>query len=357
MTAPLRHRASEASLPHAVPLGPEGVTRGWLGAALGCDLGADVTDLRLVRVGVDEGFTGTRLYRAEIGGGASVIVKLASEDAALRARFAAENAREVAFYHHYAEGLPVPRCYHAASDAAAGASVVVLEDLGRARSVPFVTGLSRDEAEAAVRALARCHAAHWGAAGLADLPGAAVAEELGFAACWDGYAQALQELLPGADLSPEVLALGEAMARDAAAVLGPILDDGVLTLRHGDVQADNLMFDGPGAVLLDWQFMARGRGGTDLAYLLISSLQPEARRAHEAALIACYVNALEEQGIAYERAALWRDYRRGVAVKLLMSVVATVGMDNQGAAKQAWRRADLARLLAFAADHGAGEAP
>ncbi|HAR53831.1 MAG TPA: hypothetical protein DCS45_18420, partial [Roseovarius nubinhibens] len=86
MTAPLRHRASEASLPHAVPLGPEGVTRGWLGAALGRDLGSDVSDLRLVRVGVDEGFTGTRLYRAEIGGGASVIVKLASEDAALRAR-------------------------------------------------------------------------------------------------------------------------------------------------------------------------------------------------------------------------------------------------------------------------------
>ncbi|MFU1477234.1 oxidoreductase family protein [Roseovarius sp. C7] len=348
MTAPLRQRACDAPSTLAVPLGPEAVTRGWLSAVLGREIDA----LRLERVGVDEGFTGTRLYRAEMGAAGQVIVKLASEDAALRARFAAENAREVAFYHQFAAGLPVPGCFYAASDPVAGASVVVLEDLGGARAVPFVTGLDRKEALAAVRALAQAHAVHWDAGALAGLPGSAVADELGFADCWAGYEAALQELLPGAELSPELRTLGAALAGDAGAVLGPLLDAGPLTLRHGDAQADNLMFAADAALLLDWQFMARGRGGADLAYLLISSLRPETRRADEAALVESYLVALAARGIDYPRERLWQDYRRGAAVKLLMSVVATVGMDNRGPAKQAWRRADLARLVAFCADHG-----
>lgn len=51
------------------------------------------------------------------------------------------------------------------------------------------------------------------------------------------------------------------------------------TICHGDLRADNLVFDPDGIpVLFDWQQIAVQTGGADVAWLLATSLQPASRR-------------------------------------------------------------------------------
>ena len=122
-----------------------------------------------------------------------------------------------------------------------------------------------------------------------------------------------------------------------------------MTLLHRDVQVDNILLHDDGVSLLDWQFVGKGRGAYDLAYFLISSLDPNLRRAHEKALVKRYVMALSQDDYGFERC--WADYILGVFGKINVTVIATVLLDNAGSHKQAWRRADLDRLAAFCDDH------
>jgi hypothetical protein len=253
-------------------------------------------------------------------------------------------------------GLPVPRCLHAAADAATGASVLLLEDLASCRPGRFRAGLSADEADAAAAALARVHAAWWERTELAALSGSGLAGELGFPACWAAYPAALADLLPGAALPAPLRTLGDRIAADPAAVLGPLFDQGPLTLLHRDCQADNLAFRADGAaVLFDWQFFGRGRGAADLSYLAATSLDPPLRRRHERRLVEGYHRRLVSAGITgYGLEDCRRDYTAAVALKLVLTVVATVRFDNAAPQRREWRRRDLARLSAFAEDHGIG---
>jgi len=57
-------------------------------------------------------------------------------------------------------------------------------------------------------------------------------------------------------------------------------DDGINCLQHGDFNFNNLMFreedDGSTSVMIvDWQMTYTGNAGGDLAYLLMSSLDPQ----------------------------------------------------------------------------------
>ena len=57
-------------------------------------------------------------------------------------------------------------------------------------------------------------------------------------------------------------------------------DDGINCLQHGDFNFNNLMFreedDGSTSVMIvDWQMTYTGNAGGDLAYLLMSSLEPQ----------------------------------------------------------------------------------
>ena len=60
------------------------------------------------------------------------------------------------------------------------------------------------------------------------------------------------------------------------------IDTGVQGLVHGDYRLDNLMFPerGDGVVALDWQTLAIGPPGRDLAYFLATSVLVDDRREH-----------------------------------------------------------------------------
>jgi len=172
---------------------------------------------------------------------------------------------EVRFYREIAPvlGVRVPACYQA-EDTSEG-TVLVLEDL--AGWQPGADPL------AAARVLSGMHR-QW--AGQAHLRwpwlrpvSAAVdlVEEL--------FARAWPELSTRADLTQRVRMLGERLAGRVAGSERAIGLAGPRTLVHGDASLLN-MRTGPGGevALLDWEDVSAAPGVLDLAWLLVSSVEP-----------------------------------------------------------------------------------
>jgi len=172
---------------------------------------------------------------------------------------------EVRFYREIAPvvGVRVPACYQA-EDTGEG-TVLVLEDL--AGWQPGADPL------AAAGVLLGMHR-RW--AGQAQLRwpwlrrvGAAVelVEEL-FARVWP-------ELAARADLTPPVRLLGERLVGRVARSERAIGLAGPLTLVHGDASLVNMRTGPDGQVaLLDWEDVSAAPGVVDLAWLLVSSVEP-----------------------------------------------------------------------------------
>lgn len=333
----------------SVPQSAADLTAAWLSTVLK----QPIPSLALTRIGEDQGFMGGGLYRLQAPGLAPLVAKLSPEHPPLRAQLARSNAREVQFYTQMAPGLPVPRCLHAASDPASGASVVLLEDLSHCRAVSFLDGLTVRDAEAVLDALSALHARWWNAPELAPLSGAAILSEFQLADPWARYPEALSRLLPDVSLPPALRALGDYAAAHLDEIYDHMQERGPLTLLHRDPQLDNIVFKADDtALLLDWQMLGKGRGVWDVSYFLVSSTPPDLRRAYERVWVRRYHRGLVARGITgYALEACWQDYLRSVLAKLFVTVFATVELDNNSPHKRAWRRADLARLLAFIEDH------
>lgn len=225
---------------------------------------------------------------------------------------------EMRFYREIAPviGVRVPACYHA-EDSGEG-TVLILED--------FSSWQPGADPLAAASLLSGMHRS-W--AGQAHLrwpwlrPAGAAAglvEEL-FGRVWPNLADR-------GDLTPHVRALGEGLAGKVAENERAIGMLGPLTLVHGDASARNLR-TGPGGevALLDWEDVSAAPGVLDLAWLLVSSVEP----AQWDEVIAAYGPA---DGLA--------EVLRAVAVQALLSMSDTaVG----SAAASGWAR----RLAAAAA--------
>lgn len=70
-----------------------------------------------------------------------------------------------------------------------------------------------------------------------------------------------------------------------------------MTLLHGDPHLGNTyMLPGERGGLLDWQLMMRGSWAHDVIYLLVTALDPEARRAHQLELLSEYLDRLAAAG-------------------------------------------------------------
>ena len=93
--------------------------------------------------------------------------------------------------------------------------------------------------------------------------------------------------------------------------------DAPTTLLHGDPHLGNTyLLPGERGGLLDWQLMMRGSWAHDVTYLIVTSLDPQVRRAHERELLGEYLDQLRANGVedapeleaAFEQcrtAALW----------------------------------------------------
>ena len=354
-----------------IPTTPTEITPDWLTETLRASKStlSRISSAHLARIGEDASFSGGSLYRitltydpADPEAPPSLVAKLSPHAPEARDLMRTANAREVAFYRNQPQPnpLPVPRCYHADFDPETGASILLLQDLCDHRSVQFIKGCGPADAKRVVEALATLHAKWWNVPALANFSGASMLMEYPLDQVWPHYLDKMQSLLQGIDITELFLEFGTFIAQNQTQVFNRILETAPITRLHGDLQADNVMFAKPdgsaGAVLFDWQFAGKGRGPSDLGYFLISSVDPAQRRNMERGLVAHYHAELLRQGVTgYSLAQCWTDYLQSVAGKLVMTVMATVLFDNAGPHKQAWRRADLSRLLAFCADHRISE--
>ncbi len=350
----------------AVPEDYRLVTAQWLTHALragGIGDEAVVTSFRAERLGEEQGFTGA-LARLDLtyahpveGAPSSLVAKLSPPLSDLDV-----GRREVAFYEEIASGrqLPVPICYYGEVDPDSGAGVLLLEDLSHLRGVNFLDGCTPDEAEAAVLGLAAIHAAWWNDPALETLDWAFSLAGSSFPDWWARYPQKVELLLPGIALPASFVDFGERFATDMPLVLEQ-LEGRPFTVIHRDIHVDNLLFgsrpEDPAAVLIDWQLAGVGKGVSDVAFLLMSSLSPADRRTSERRLVSRYHNRLGELGVvAYSLEQCWADYVVSAAGRLFITVAATVLLDNSTAHQKEWRRVDLERLAAFVEDHLPGEA-
>lgn len=347
--------------PLALPDNLRSITPEWLTEALaaGGHIGAaTVTSFRMERVGEEEGWIGElarlRLAYSEPVPNApsSLIVKFSPRDPD-----GVFSLREVRFYQDIAKGqdFPVPGCYYGEIDPRSGANVLLLEDMNRRRTVSFVKGCTPYEAEAAVMGLARIHAEWWNDKTLEQKDWLLSIADVPFSEWWTQYPHKIKTLLPDFEVSRGLMDFGDRFAADMPLMLDRV-EGAPFTCIHRDAHVDNLLFgshaDHAPVILVDWQTVGRGRGVSDIAYLLISSLSPTDRRDSERRFVGIYHQLLIEAGIEdYSLDQCWSDYIVSVASKLFITVTATVNLDNTTPHRRAWRTADLQRLMAFIDDH------
>ena len=315
--------------------GPEGLSAEWLTGVLRA-AGAMASDAQVARFSTSAIGTGqmSDSHRVSLGyadgraGPASVVLKVASGDPTSRetgARLGAY-ALEVRFYQELAASLgdTVATCHYAAIEAQTGWFTLLLEDLAPAEQGDEVAGATLGQAQAAVDALARIHAAHW------ESPAAG-------SRSWLNHASPLNQglltaLLPafaeryGDRVAPEHLDVARRLVPQLDAWLAD--DKGPRALQHGDFRVNNLLFarDGPRrAVAVDWQTVFFGAAQHDLAYFLGCSLATGDRRAHGEGLVRRYHDGLLEAGVTgLSLDECWERYRRMTFGGLVMTVAASM---------------------------------
>lgn len=322
----------------------------------------------------------------------TLVAKLPSPHAELRAagELLGMYEREVRFYSELAAAVPLrtPRCYFAAMDPNPGERfaesvlrwvertpermlplllrlggfaarrsrrryVLLLEDLAPARGCDQVAGCAADEAERALRPLARLHAAFWERprpwphAWLKPLDTAARLLHAGFRQVRGRLEKSGAVVLPERlrDLVPWLDAHGVALLQSLA---GP-----PATLLHGDYRLDNLLglpdFAAAEPVVIDWQVPLLGLGVYDVAYFLVGCLRREVSLAQEEALVRCWHEEITRLGVrAYDFDTCLDDYRRArlcMLYRVITASEAAVLVHERGRALlQAWLERLHARL-------------
>jgi hypothetical protein len=226
--------------------------------------------------------------------------------------------REAAFYATFADEVPVrtPRCWFVGDG---DTTPLLLEDLGDQRMGDQIDGITVEDAEATIDALADLHAAFWESGRLAEPWLASPAEGVfaamigqlvasGAPALADRYA----DQVPGEVMSAildRAPAWTDVLAR---------LVEGPQTLIHNDVRLDNLFFSSDGVpYLIDWQLPARGRGTQDVANLLAGSMDADDLSANWEPLLRRYHDRLLAGGVSgYSHDECVEHYRQNIVYPL-----------------------------------------
>ncbi len=298
---------------------PDDIGPAWLSGALDRP-GLEIASVE--PIGTGQMSQNLRITFSQDGGPAeTVVVKLASDDPTSRGTGVGMGAyfREVAFYRNLAARLgdPVPTCHLAEYDTAEGWFTLLLEDVVGATQGDQIAGCSMQDAQLALRALARIHRPVMNDLALGTADYLNQPNPLGTAL--------LTQLLPGfleryadridpahAEVCERFVPSIDALAADVRPPLG---------LVHGDYRLDNLLFGNGECRVVDWQTVSWGHAMTDAAYFIGGGLTTEDRRAHEEDLVRLYHEELLAQGVTnFSWDECWEGYRRGAFHGLVMVI-------------------------------------
>jgi hypothetical protein len=245
--------------------------------------------------------------------------------------------------------LAPPDCFLAAHDAATGDAVLVLEDLSALPGGDDVEGCPPQQVRQLVRRLAEFHAQHWSSR-RRDLPWIPTFKELQpdaeFARIWRLMYFRHRRVMP-----PEFAQIGERLCELLPAFRARLVRP-PLTLVHGDLRTDNVMFGEHGPRVLDWQVVSWARGPLDLGYFCTQSLAPGLRRDIEAEVVAFYHATLVERGVrGYSLDDCRQDFRLGGLQNAVTFVLAGAALDFSGQRARRLLTVTLERIAAFVADH------
>jgi hypothetical protein len=354
-----------------IPTELEELTPAWLTEVLG-RMGvigdAIVTAIDYEMLSQGRGFTG-RVARLRLGYDAhpdrapqSLVAKLPSSDPSIRAslNYLRVYEREFRFYMETAgsQHLPVPRLYYADIDPQAGISVLLLEDLERARVGDNVAGCSDEDVYLAVSHLARFQAAWWESPRLGEMTWPIPLDP-------DQHQQVSQGLR-----GPFLEKFGDVLPERLRGLVGRLVDyipyyrrwlaASPRTIAHGDFRLDNLLFGASSGVapltIVDWQVAFLGRGVSDVAYLAAFCLPKEQRRAIERRMVETYHATLVANGVrGYDFEQCWSDYRFTTLGAVERMITAGALLDLSSERGRALTLAVVDRVDAMAADHHVDE--
>ena len=326
-----------------IPESPAALTVEWLTAALrerGVITDASVQSFEM-KPANEDGITGVagehaRLHltydKPEIDAPQRMYAKFSLSDPELRANFHKLNfyKTEVGFYEDIAAQveLRTPRCYYSALDNETGACVLLLEDLAPARNADMSSGCSPAQAELAVQSIAKFHAMWWENPALDNLKWLPEFNpqdrQVVYERAWPSFVEKAGDRLPESFLD-----LAARSVKDVGILYRSHLDP-PQTIIHGDYHLENLFFasatGGVPFAAIDWQITTRGRGVMDVAYLLVSGLQPAHRQAHEMDILRGYHRILLENGVqGYSFDQCLSDYRLNI-LRPLHIFIAGIGL-------------------------------
>lgn len=318
--------------------GPDGVTSDWLTGVLRAagHPRATVRSVSARPIGSGQMGSCLRLALDVVGDPEApcrLVAKFPSDDPTSRQTGVALRSylKEVAFYRELQPRLSIatPRCYYAAIDGDGPTFALVLEDLHPALPGDQLAGCTPAVATAAVTQLVGLHAPSWNDASLRDLDWLGAPDAAASATVRELYAATLPAFL---DRYGSALATDEAaiIARVATSTGAPfVYPPEPCTLVHIDYRLDNLLIDDtrtpPHVTTVDWQCISLGSPLSDVAYFLGAGLLPEARRPVEEGIVRAYHRALDAAGVeSYPWGRCWSDYRRGAFAGLLITVVASM---------------------------------
>jgi hypothetical protein len=297
---------------------PDDITGRWLATVLSLDT-ADIGEV--TRIGTGQMSQSHRVTFTSDGSARSVVVKLASDDETSRATGVGMGAyyREIAFYRNLAPlvGGSLPTCHLAEYDEAEGWFTLVLEDVAGAAQGDQISGCTPDEAELALRELARLHAPVLNDLALGtreylnlDNPinqGLLTMVLPGFL---ERYADRITD--EQAEVCRRFVEVADAWFADRRPPLG---------LVHGDFRLDNLLLTDDGCTVVDWQTMTWGPAMTDASYFLGGGLSVADRREHEERLVRAYRQELLDNGVHnLDWETCWTEYRRQTFLALAMVI-------------------------------------
>ena len=238
--------------------------------------------------------------------------------------------------------------------------MLLLEDMAPARVGDNVAGCSNEDAELAVREIAKFHAAFWESprrkdwGWMSNFDQDAEVEQGRYRRLWNPFLAKVDRVLP-----PALLDIGQKLSDNEASIKRQ-LGEPPRTIVHGDYRLDNMFFGtseaGSSFTVIDWQKPTLGRGVADLGYFVAFCMDTEQRRATELGLLKVYHSLMLEYGVSgYDFDQCLYDYRLSLLHHLERVVKAFAVLDVSSERGQMFVKTVLKRFDSALTDHNVAE--
>lgn len=244
----------------------------------------------------------------------SFVTKLLSESRMFRESSYELKAfeREINFYKEVAVNIPIrlPKLFYSVNGY--HCNLMLMEDLSYLTPGDQVKGMDQNQVLLALGSLAKVHATYWDNPLLDSLEWIPTTNNIeeDYNENWDSFVE-----LCGYFIDPKGLKVGEKIGPYISWISQEI-SKRPKTITHDDMKEDNLLFGEPGSdeavVILDWQFVIRSMGATDVARLIGGSELPSERRGHQFEALRHWYEKLLENGVEdYSWDEAVRDFKLG----------------------------------------------